>query len=88
MLAVFLINYLQNKIHSDSVNLKPFIVVEGLNQDKRKYKLYHQSLVEFLKREYFDDGSENRYFIYEQDAHKKIVENIMTNQGKNSKLIC
>ena len=60
-------------------NLKPFIVLQKLNEGIRKsksvkYKLYHQSLVEFLKKEYLDDNSQNNFFIPEQMGHKKIVE--------------
>ena len=36
--------------------------------------MYHQSLVEFLKKEYLDDDSLNTFFIPEQKAHRKIVE--------------
>jgi hypothetical protein len=59
------------------LDLKPFIIVESLSQGTSKdlrYKLYHQSLVEFLKKEYLDDGSLNSFFIPEQESHRKIVE--------------
>jgi hypothetical protein len=48
-------------------NLKPFIVVEQSYKDKKRisrYKLYHQSLIDFLKKEYFDDDSENIFFYF------------------------
>ena len=54
------------------INLKPFIVEQKLSPSKSKgydvkYKLYHQSLVEFLKKEYLDDNAQ-------KIGHKKIVE--------------
>ena len=59
------------------INLTPFIVEEKFYRDKNKnfrYKLYHQSLVEFFKKEFFDDDSKNDFFISEQTSHRKIVE--------------
>ncbi len=45
----------RNVIQKILINLKPFIAVERLVQDTSKslrYKLYHQSLDEFLRKEY------------------------------------
>lgn len=41
----------KHDLHKVLLNLKPFIVVlDEPNSTKRKYKLYHQSLIEFLKK--------------------------------------
>jgi len=57
----------RHELHQVLLNLKPFIVVlEEPNSSKRKYKLYHQSLNEFLKKEYLDNGSPNVFYISER----------------------
>ena len=64
-------------LHRILLDLKPFIIVEPLSKGTSKglrYKLYHQSLVEFLKKEYLDYGSLNSFFIPEQESHRQIVE--------------
>jgi hypothetical protein len=70
---------IEDNLQQILINLKPFIVLQKLNEDIRKsksvkYKLYHQSLVEFLKTEYFEGDSQNSFYIPEQRGHKKIVE--------------
>ena len=70
---------IEDNLQEILIDLKPFNVVQKLSQSTGKhnvlkYKLYHQSLVEFLKKEYFDDASLNSYYISEQRGHKKIVE--------------
>ena len=67
----------RNTLSKILITLKPFIVVETLEQGTSKslrYTLYHQSLVEFLKKEYLDDDSINSFYISEQDGHRKIIE--------------
>ncbi len=67
----------RDKLQEIFINLKPFIVEEFTLQNEKKrsrYKLYHQSLVEFLKKEHLDDDTVNEYFISEKDAHRNIVE--------------
>jgi len=68
---------IEDNLQKILVNLKPFIVVQKLNQSKSngvKFKLYHQSLVEFLEKEYLDNNSLNSFYIAEERGHKKIVE--------------
>ena len=69
---------IEDNLQQVLINLKPFIVLQKLTEGIRKsdsvrYKLYHQSLVEFLKTEYLGD-SQNSFYIPEQRGHKKIVE--------------
>ena len=61
--------------------LNPFIVVDIIDNTNKnpRYRLYHQSLVEFLKQEHLEDGSLNVFFIFEPDAHRKIVERYYDN---------
>jgi PPR repeat len=70
---------IEDNLQEILIDLKPFIVLQRLHQSvgkssSVKYKLYHQSLVEFLKKQYFDDNSLSRFYISEQIGHKKIVE--------------
>ncbi len=67
----------RDKLQDILINLKPFTDVESTVQNEKKrlrYKLFHQSLAEFLKKEYFDDDSINGFFISEKDAHRNVVE--------------
>ena len=69
------------------VNLKPFIVEETVIQDTSKnlrYKLYHQSLVKFLKTNILEDGSKNTFAINEVEAHKIIIEKYYADDKYNT----
>jgi lipopolysaccharide biosynthesis regulator YciM len=77
-------NYTLSKI---LVGLKPFIVVEIIVRNASKslrYKLYHQSLAEFLKTNSLEDGSKNTFAINELESHSIIIKKYYDDDSFNT----